>query len=66
MYGRVTSATATSRSARLPVLKNIIADARDLAVAVAEVAVSYTALVVNSDTRSVGLGQYCLPKVFNG
>ena len=38
-----TSATASSRSARLSVLKNHEADAHDLAVAVAEVAVSDTA-----------------------
>ena len=43
MSESATSATATSRSARLPVLKN--SRRADLAVAVAEVAVSDTALV---------------------
>ena len=41
------SATATARSARLPVLKK--AEAHDLVVAVAEVTVSDTALILNSD-----------------
>ena len=41
MFEATTSATATSRSARLPLLKN--RQMRNLAVAVAEVAVSDTA-----------------------